>query len=137
MTRKRATQAIHNHRVEMVMDFLVAGTAIHKIITFLLQNEGISKRQAERYVKEAQATIGGFCHQPSDYSLGLALKRSENLIFTANRNKNFQEILQANKFNFEALKFIGGKVHEPPIEATGPSVEMEDAIRALSENWST
>jgi|GEM_PF-3925585 len=137
MTRKRATQAIHNHRVEMVMDFLVAGTAIHKIITFLLQNEGISKRQAERYVKEAQATIGGFCHQPSDYSLGLALKRSENLIFTANRNKNFQEILQANKFQLDVLKLplAGGKKNEPPIEATGPSPEMEDALRALSENW--
>jgi len=137
MTRKRATQSIHNNRVEMVMELLAAGTSIHQIIAVLVQREGISKRQAERYIKEAQETIAGLTQQASAYSIGLVLKRSENLIFMANRSKNFQEILQANKFNFEALKFIGGKVHEPPIEATGPSVEMEDAIRALSENWST
>jgi hypothetical protein len=137
MKGKRSTQAEKRALVNTVKEYLINGALDHYILEFLVQKKSFSLKHARCYLEEAQQEIAE-SSLGSPYELGLTKKRLDGLLFQANQNKDPAFALQVIKTQVTTQKLKpGGKGYDARIEATGPSPELEAAIRALSGTGET
>lgn len=128
--RKRANRLECEQRVSTALSLIAQGASTAQIVALLMQSEGISERQAFRYVEEARKSIRGLGNQATDEERGLIIKRLELLYQNAFSQKDIKVANQvmANQIHLHKYR---SKSHDLSHVASALEPELEAAIRAL------
>jgi len=139
-TRKRASEVEINLRIRQALSMRARGHSDHQIVASLVQSEGLSVRQAERYVAEVKQIISAFGAMGTEEERGLVLKRLE-ILFSEAVSGDSKDIALANAILNNCIKVMalnlkhrvvkGGisDVHGTSASGPGLSPELAAALR--------